>query len=131
MTRLATVIGAALLMGCSKPDKVLTFPSSAEGIFYTVEEYHAGGPVSDTVRVIAHLERNGKSASVLVLDGENLTVKAVRWNNESNVTICIEGGITNTFRNQVTLFAGALSVTVRNRLDESCSDNGTAPAPVT
>lgn len=122
MMRLSAAIGLILLAGCSKPDMVLIFPSPAEGLFYTVEEYRAGGPVSDTVRVVAHLERNGASDSMLVLDGGDITVKAVRWDSQNEVTICIEGGITNTFRNQVTLFAEQLSVTIRNRLDERCGN---------
>lgn len=122
MMRLSAVIGLALLAGCSKPDKVLIFPSPEEGLFYTVEEYRAGGPVSDTIHIVAHLERNGASDSMLVLDGENITVKAIHWNGQNDVTICIEGGITNTFRNQVTLFAEQVSVTTRNRLDERCGD---------
>lgn len=129
MIQLTAVILAVLLAGCSRPDKVLNFPSPAEGLAYTVEEYHAGGPVSDTDRVVAHLERSGKSGSILVLDGGDLTVKAVRWNSPGDVTICIEGGITNTFRNQVTLFAGESSVTVRNHLDENCGDSGRPLAP--
>jgi hypothetical protein len=129
MTRLIAATGLAVLAGCSRPDKVQTFPSPLEGLFYTVEEYHAGGPVSDTDRVVAHLERGGKSGNSLVLDGGDMTVRAVRWNSQNDVTICIDGGITNTFRNQVTLFAGESSVTVRNRLDEHCADSGSAQAP--
>lgn len=126
MTRYAIAIWIVLLAGCSRPDKVLTFPSPAKGLFYTVEEYYARGPVSDTDRVVAHLERNGKSDSMLVLDGGDVTVKAIHWDGQSDVTICIEGGITNTFRNQVTLFAGESSATVHNHLEERCAD---APAP--
>jgi hypothetical protein len=121
MTRCAMVIWFVLITGCSRPDKLLTFPSSDDGLFYTVEEYHAGGPVSDTDRVVAHLRRNGKSASIVVLEGGNLTIKNIEWNNQNDVTICIDGGITNTFRSQVTLLAGDSSATVHNHLDERCS----------
>jgi len=77
----------------------------------------------------AHLERNGKSRSIIVLDGGDLRVKSIRWNGQSDATICIEGGITNSFRNQVTLVAAESSVRVRNHLDEHCGDVGSASAP--
>jgi hypothetical protein len=113
-----------LLAGCSHPDKVVTSKSPTEGLFYTIEEYHAGGPVSDTDRVYAHLERNGKSSKMLVLEGGDVTVTSVRWDAPSDVTLCMDGGITNTFRNQVTLFAGDASVTVNNHIDEHCGERG-------
>ncbi len=111
------------LSGCARPDKVSTFKSPVDGLFYTVEEYHAASPVSDTDRVYANLDRNGKSSRALVLEGGDMTVTTVHWDTTSDVTLCIDGGITNTFRNQVTLFVGDKSVTVHNRLEEHCALN--------
>ena len=124
-----SVFGLVLLAGCSRPDKVVMSKSPTEGLFYTVEEYYAGGPVSDTDRVIAHFERNGKSSKMLVLEGGDLTVKDLRWNSPKDVTLCIHDGFTETFRNQVTLFAGGVSVTVRNHLDEHCGEVGNSALP--
>jgi hypothetical protein len=123
------ILGLILLAGCSHPDKVVMFKSPTEGLFYTVEEYHAGGPVSDTDRVYAHFERHGKASKMLVLEGGNLTVTTLRWTSPEDVTLCVEGGITDTFRNQVTLFAGDASLTVNNHLDERCGEsNRSTPA---
>jgi hypothetical protein len=113
MIRILTAIGLATFAGCSQPDERRTFPSPAEGLFYTVEKYYAGGPVSDTDSVTAHLEHNGDSSSAIVLNGGDLTVTDIRWRSQNDVTICIEGGITDTFRNQVTVIAGELSVMIR------------------
>jgi hypothetical protein len=96
------------------------------GLFYTVEEHRASVPVSDTDRVMAHFERNGRSGEIVVLEGGDMTVTDIRWNGPGEVTLCIRGGITTMFRNQVTVFAGETSVAVRNHLDENCSDKGHA-----
>jgi hypothetical protein len=122
MRRHLIILGLVLLAGCSHPDKVVMFKSPTEGLFYTVEEYHAGGPVSDTDRVYAHFESHGKASKMLVLEGGNLTITALRWTSPEEVTLCIDGGIADTFRNQVTLFAGESSVTVKNHLDERCNE---------
>ncbi len=122
---------ASLTSGCSKPDHVTTIKSPTEGVFYTVETFKAGGPTSDTTRVIAHLERNGKAKKMLVLDGENLTVAKVIWNNPHDVTLCLDGGITNTFRNEVTLIVGDTpngSETIYNHLGEHCGSEPTSAA---
>lgn len=121
----------SLTSGCSKPDHVTTIKSPTEGVFYTVETFKAGGPTSDTTRVIAHLERNGKAKKILVLDGENLTVAKVIWNSPHDVTLCLQGGITNTFRNEVTLIVGDTpngSETIYNHLGEHCGGDPTKAA---
>jgi len=106
--------------GCSKPNTITTFKSPMDGLFYTVETYYGSGPSSDTSRVYAHLERDGKTERMLVLEGENLTVKGITWDSPHAATICLEGGITGTFRSEVTLISGKTSETIQNHLQEHC-----------
>jgi hypothetical protein len=107
--------------GCAKPDHIVTSKSPTDGLFYTVETYYGHGPVdSDFTRVYAHLESNGKSTKMLVLDGEYLNVSKITWINRHEVTVCVPEGITNTFRNQVTLSLGHNSETIHTHLEEHC-----------
>jgi hypothetical protein len=119
------VIG--LLTGCARPDHVTKMNSPIEGVFYTVETYYGRGPSSDTNRVYANLERNGK-AKMLVLEGENLTVAKITWESSHEATLCLKGGITVTFRNEVTLIAGNTSETIHNRLQEHCDATTLRPS---
>jgi len=117
-----------IMSGCSKPDGVTTVNSPTKGLFYTVETFKNGGPTSDATRVFAHLERNGKGKKLLVLDGENLTVTKIIWSNPHDATFCLDGGITNTFRNEITLIVGDTpddSETVYNHLREHCGSTST------
>jgi hypothetical protein len=119
-----TIVLVSFISGCAKPDRVITIKSPTDGVFYTVETFKAGGPTSDTTRVYAHLERNGKAKRLLVLDGGNLTVKKIIWNDPHNATLCLDGGITETFRNHVTLIVGDApddSETINNSLLEHCN----------
>ena len=95
-----------LMLGCRKPDFVTISKSPAEGVFYTVEVSNGVGLASDTTRVYAHLERHGKSRKTLVLEGDDLTVGKIIWNNPHDATFCLDGGFTNIFLNQVTLNVG-------------------------
>ena len=111
------------LMGCNRPDSVTTIRSPLGGVFYTVEVSKSSGPTSDFTRVYAHLERNGKAKKILVLDGENLTVGPILWSTPHDATLCLQGGITDTFRNEVTLIVGdtpADSETIHHVLQEQC-----------
>jgi hypothetical protein len=122
-----TCLIGILLSGCSKPDQVTTIKSPVEGVFFTVETFHGHGAAdSDFTWVYAHLERNGKSRKVLVLSGTYLTVSKIVWVAPHEDTICIDGGITDTFRNEVTLIAGDVSETIRSHLNEHCGDVPTA-----
>jgi hypothetical protein len=47
--------------------------------------------------------RRSKTA---VLSGENVTVAKVIWNNPHDATLCLDDGITDAFRNEVTLIVG-------------------------
>jgi len=119
---LTTYLTVSLVSGCNT-DTVTTIKSPIRGVFYTVEVSKAGGPAADTTRVYAHLERNGKARKILVLSGENLTVGAIIWSTPHNASLCLEGGITDTFRNEVTLIVGDTpedSETIHNVLQEQC-----------
>ena len=124
----STLMSVALVSGCSKPDSVATFKSPKPGLFYTVETYNGSGPSSDTTRVFAHLDRNGKSKKMLVLEGENLTVTTITWNAPDAATFCLDGGITGTFRSEVTLISGGSSETIHNHLQESCKAAPASPS---
>jgi len=111
----------AVVSGCAKPDNVVTLKSPTDGIFYTVETYHNHTPVSDDTRVYAHLERNGKTKKNLVLDGGDLTVEKIIWTSPHEGTFCLQGGITDTFRNEVTLILDDnISETMHHHLQEHC-----------
>ena len=92
-------------------------------MFYTVETFYGHGAAdSDFTWVYAHLERNGTSKKILVLSGTNMTVSKIVWTAPHENTICLGGGITDTFRNEVTLIAGDVSETIRSHLREHCDD---------
>ena len=118
---------SVIIAGCSKPDHVTTIKSPIEGVSYTVETHYGHGAVnSDYTRVYAHLERTGKATRVLVLSGENLNVSNIIWANQHENTFCLNGGITDTFRNEVTLIAGDASETIHSHLQEHCNTLPTA-----
>jgi hypothetical protein len=109
------------IVGCAKANHVTIIKSPTPGVFFTIETFYGRGAVdSDFTRLYAHFDRNGSNKRILVLDGENLTIPKIVWIGPREDTICLKGGITNTFRNEVTLTAGNASVTVRNHLDEDC-----------
>ena len=114
-----------VMTGCGRREKVETFSSPTNGIFFTVETYDGGpGPLgSDTTKVYAHFERHGKSTTVPVLVGDNLTISKIIWNTSYDDTICLNSGFTDTFHNEVTLILGNApgdSQTIHNYLEEHC-----------
>lgn len=113
-----------LAVGCARPDKVAISRSPTEGVFLTVETFEGHGPVSSEVtRVYAHFERHGKAKKILVLEGDNLTVSKILWVAPNADTLCLDGGITDIFRNQVTLILGDSredAETIYSHLDEHC-----------
>jgi hypothetical protein len=121
----AICLAVLFVSGCGKPDKLTTVMSPTEGLFYTIETSFGHGAISsDYTRVYAHLERNGKAARILVIDGEYLESVRIIWISPNDVTLCLQpGSFTNSFRNQVTLIVGDTtndSVTVHNHLQEHC-----------
>ena len=127
--RLASIFLLSITVGCSsaskpsKPDEITTIKSPIDGVFYTVENSYGQSAIdSDFTRVFAHLERNGKSVKVLVLSGAYLKVSKIVWDNQHENTICLGGGFTETFHNEITLIAGGASETIHSHLQENCSD---------
>ena len=114
---------ASVISGCAKPDQVTTVKSPIDGVFYTVETYYGHGPTSDTTRVYAHLERPGIAKKMLVLEGENLTIAKITWDSPQEATFCLDGGITETFRNAVSPISGDTSVTIHNQINEHCNSH--------
>jgi hypothetical protein len=99
----------------------VTIKSPINGVFYSVETFYGKGAMSsDFTWVYAHLEHAGKSDKMLVLSGEYLKISNIIWTSPNENTICLEGGITNTFRNEVTLSVGGVSETIRNHLLDHC-----------
>ena len=113
------------MFGCAKPYKVESFKSPAKGVFLTVETYNGGpGPLgTDITKVYANFEHGGRSTRKSVLEGDSLTVSKVIWSSPYDDTICLDGGFTDIFRNQVTLDLGDRGghlVNIHNRLREHC-----------
>jgi hypothetical protein len=123
------VVGLTLiLVGCARPNNVRTYKSPYAGLYYTVEDYYASGPASDTNKVYAHFDHDGKTAKLLVLEGENLTVTGIVWATPSDATLCVNDGITSLFRNEVTLFSGDASMSIHNHLQERCESTNAVSA---
>jgi hypothetical protein len=112
-------------MGCTgKPDRVVTIKSPSNSVFYTKETTAGTGPVSaDYTRVYARISNNGRNAKQLVISGEYIENASITWTSPNDVEICIEQGITDTFRNEVTLITSdtpSSSITIHNHLKERC-----------
>lgn len=124
-----TAVLCVAMAGCARPNKVETFRSPTEGLFLTVETYYGhGAPSPDITKVYAHLERRGRSKKIAVLEGEDLTVSKILWDSPHDDTLCLDGGFTDTFRNEVTLIVRdgpRDSVTLHSRLREHCPGSGT------
>jgi hypothetical protein len=115
----------ATMSGClAKPDSVKTFPSPNKEIFYTVETSRGIGPVSsDYTRIYEHFSHGGKTTKQVVLGGEYIENSAIIWTSPTDVDMCVLDGLTDTFRNQVTLITGddpSSSYTIHNHFREHC-----------
>jgi hypothetical protein len=116
-------------VGCSKakPDNIVRYNSPDPGVYYTVETYHGRAVMdSDFGWVYAHIERNGKTNRALVLDGEYLKVTNIIWTDSHENIICLDGGITNIYHNEVTLSLDGKSETIYSHLQEHCKTPPTA-----
>ena len=113
------ILVLVIAAGCSRPDQITIFDSPVKGIYYTVEDY---SPVSGsaTSRVYAHFGRTGKAATRLVLEGEKLTIRRVTWTSQDHVTLCVDGGTSTTFHDEITLSSEDNSITLYNKLKEHC-----------
>ena len=119
-----TVISVPMLGCFGKPDSVITIKSPSNAIYYTEETTRGIGPATgDDTRIYAHFSNNGVTAKQLVLSGENLENPSISWTSPTDVEICADHGLTDTFRNYVTLITGdtpSSSVTIHNLLKENC-----------
>jgi len=96
--------GALVLSGCSKPDEVRTIKSPEADLYLTVETNHGSGAISsDFTRLYAHLGEGDGAARELVLDGDDLAVSKVIWREHGDMIVCLSGGFTNTFHNEVAI----------------------------
>lgn len=122
------LISIGVISGCSEPpDKVITIESPKENIFYSVETYYGHGAIdNDYTRVYANLKHNGKLERIVVLGGEYLTFANISWDSPHEITLCLVSGITDTYRNEVTLISGDVSIKLDNHLVDNCkaSDTG-------
>lgn len=114
------LVGVCFLLGCAKPDHVTMLKSPRSDFFYTIETFDGKGAISaDSTSVYAHLERNGKADKKLVLNGEYLLITKAIWIGPNEAVLCVPEGLTDSFRNQVTLTVGDSSETIRTHLQES------------
>jgi hypothetical protein len=114
------------IVGCSRPDKITTVASPRPALFYTVETTSGDGPMSSgSTDVYANLRDGSKTRRVLVLRGLYLQISSIKWNSPDDVTMCLAGGITSVFRNQITLNGENTYVTVHNHIDERCNSTST------
>ena len=128
MTRLQTLLLRSLalglslqLAGCAKPDKIETFLAPDRTSSYTVETHYGSGPVNaDFTRVYVHMLGSGVPESQLVIDGEYLEFSSIKWVGKGEAIFCLKSGVTNTFRNEVTLRVKGQSQKIRTHLVEQC-----------
>jgi hypothetical protein len=114
------------IVGCSRPDKITTVASPRPALFYTVETTSGDGPMSSgSTEVYANFRDGSKTRRMLVLRGLYLQISSIKWNSPDDVTMCLAGGITSVFRNQITLNGENTYVTVHNHIDERCNSAST------
>ena len=118
-------LGSILVLGCiSKPDRVTRIESPSNAVVYTVETTSGLGPPSaDYTRVYARITNNRLTTKQLVISGEYIEHSAITWTSPTDVEICVDQGITDTFRNEITLTTGdnpSSSITIHNHLKEHC-----------
>ena len=125
MKKLVLLVGSIsilTLLGCSKPDHIITIKSPVDGIFYTAEIYDGSGPVDpDFTKVYANLKHSGQSDRKLVMDGGYLDSSQIVWVGPRDVMLCSGSGPIGSFRSEVTLVAGGYSETIHNHLKEHCA----------
>lgn len=118
---MAILAAVGLLTGCAKPDSITRIASPATAIYLTIETANGAGPISaDYTKVYVHWEKDGRSDKILVLDGEYLVISQANWIGLNDLDLCMTGGITNTFRNEVNLSIGDDSNSVHTHLRETC-----------
>jgi len=112
---------ALVSISCSQPGESKRIDGPGNGVTYIIKtSYGAGAATSDYTEVFATPLGGKESESTLVLSGENLDIKKVVWTDASNVSICLSGGITDRYVNQVFVGVKGDSVKIRNHLFENC-----------
>lgn len=117
------LLAAALtaFTACHRPDEVRKVPSPAPGLSLSVETYYGRGAVApDQTLLYADFSHSGQSARELILVGSNLSIADLRWDGPSALIICLSGGYTGTFHNEVILNAGGQTTAVHSRLEQNC-----------
>jgi hypothetical protein len=111
----------AALYGChAKPDHIVYIRSTDPNVFYTVESSDGHGPLdSGATDVYAHMNDGSASDRKLVLHGLYLNTR-ITWIDRDNVSLCLAGGLTSEYYNEVTLNAGQAYRTIHNHLKENC-----------
>ena len=126
MNTTSVVVGLSVLVyvasACTGPPaKVTTIKSPTDGVFYTMETWTGEGAiVNDHTEVYAHFERRGRFEKQLVLEGENIDDTRIVWISGDVARVCLYGGVTTLFHNEVTLRAGDASITLHNQLRDDC-----------
>lgn len=110
-----------LLNGCAKPNSVRVLRSPTSSVYLTFETYNGSGPVvADEMRLYAHYSQDGNDTKQLILDGEELELARLVWINPTTLVICLAGGTTDTFHNDVTLIIGTTDRKLHTYLREDC-----------
>jgi hypothetical protein len=117
----AALAVAFALSGChAKPEKVVTFKSPFNSVFYTVESFNGQGLSSGYTRVYVHYPTGNKEYRQIVLSGPYLNPE-VKWNSAEDVDFCIKNGRTVEFWNRVTLTSeSAPQLEIHHHLKEDC-----------
>jgi hypothetical protein len=110
-----------LLLGWrAKPTKVVNFPGPSPEVFYTAEVWEDNGAMSsDSTRVFAHLNHDGRTDKQVFLDGPYLAVSGVKWNG-SHATVCLSEGRVKSFHREISLHAAGETYEIRNQIDQNC-----------
>jgi hypothetical protein len=123
MQRNLTILLAVTLLldSCAKPILVKVVNSPTPSVFLTFETYRGLGAVSaDDMRLYAHFTQNGNRDEKLILEGENLSVSKLIWTGPRSLVICLSGGITYRFSNEVTLAIGDSDRKVYSDFRQDC-----------
>jgi hypothetical protein len=118
---LATLVLAPAACGRRNTEIVISTPAPGVRIVNSVSR--GNGPLSgDFSELSAVFERSGEKDKKLVLSGTYLEIDRIDWRDPHNATICLRGGYTHEFSNNVTLnaYAQRVSYELHFSLREDC-----------
>ena len=123
MWGLVSLAGLSLIVSsCTKPDRVRTIKSPDPSIFLTVETQNGTGAISsDFTNAYVHFTRDGKTTKQVLINGEYLEDADFAWQKPNVIAICLHGGYTDEFHNEITLEIGSAFKNFHAFLKESCS----------